>query len=247
MHAKTQKQKTKDSNFPMRKFAKKLCLGFIGWGRSFGGFDSFGSQFNSSDNWLSLCLNLSWGFSGNWFSLDNSWSSWFSLDNSWGLSLWGSWGLGGVGDLGLVDDWGGGVVDWGLVVDRGGVVDWGSLHNWDHWGSDLNDWGGGVGWGWGSLVGWGGVVLWVLGLSLVCHISNISVLGGSVGDDLGSAVGKSDLVSSSGVVSVALLVGVEVAEAVVVLDGVLVLVDGGLVRVGGLGVGWGGGTVGRDS
>merc|ERR1719336_2285806 len=133
------------------------------------------------------------------------------------------------------------MIDWGLVINWGSVVDWGSLDSWDN----LNNWGRSwlVSWGRGSLVSWSWnrVVFWVLGLSLVCHISNISVLGGSVGDDLGSAVGKSDLVSSSGVVSVTLLVGVEVAEAVVVLDGVLVLVDGGLVGVGGLGVGWGGG------
>jgi len=210
---------------------------------SFSGFFN-SSQINSLDGSLGLNLDR--------FNSSRGLGGWFSLD-SWcgGLSLWGSWsswGLSGVGDLGLVDNWGGGsMVDWGLVINWGSVVDWGSLDSWDNLNNRGRSWL--VSWGRGSLVSWSWnrVVFWVLGLSLVCHISNISILGGGVGDNLGSAIGKSDLVSSSGVVSVTLLVGVEVAEAVVVLDGVLVLVDGGLVGVGGLGVGWGGGTVGRDS
>ena len=71
-------------------------------------------------------------------------------------------------------------------------------------------------------------------------------LGGGVGHDLGPAVGESHLVAAGGVVAIALLVCVEVAEAVVVLDGVGVLVHGRLVRVGHGGghVGGGGGAVG---
>ena len=67
--------------------------------------------------------------------------------------------------------------------------------------------------------------------------------GGGVGDDLGSAVRESNLVTSSSVVTITLLVGVEVAEGVVILDSVGVFVHRGLVRVGH----GGGGAVGGDS
>ena len=66
---------------------------------------------------------------------------------------------------------------------------------------------------------------------------------GGVGHDLGSAVGESDLVTSSSVVTITLLVGVEVAEGVVILDSVGVFVHRGLVRVGH----GGGGAVHGDS
>ena len=73
-------------------------------------------------------------------------------------------------------------------------------------------------------------------------------LGGGVGHDLGPAVRESHLVTTSGVVTITLLVGVEVREAVVVLDGVGVLVHGDLVSVGhgGGDIGGGGGAIGRD-
>ena len=67
--------------------------------------------------------------------------------------------------------------------------------------------------------------------------------GGGVGHDLGPAVGESNLVTSSSVVTVTLFVGVEVAEGVVIFDGVGVLVDRHLVGVGH----GGGGAVGGDS
>ena len=69
--------------------------------------------------------------------------------------------------------------------------------------------------------------------------SKLFHLGGGVGDDLCPAIRESNSVSSGGVVSITLLMSVEVAEGVVVLDSVGVLVDGGLVGVGGLGVDWG--------
>ena len=77
---------------------------------------------------------------------------------------------------------------------------------------------------------------------------DVAHLGGGVGHDLGPAVGESHLVASGGVVAITLLVGVEVGEAVVVLDGVVVLVHGDLVGVGhgGGDVGWGGRAVGGD-
>ena len=57
-------------------------------------------------------------------------------------------------------------------------------------------------------------------------------LGGCVCYCLSSAVRESNLVGSSCVISITLLMGIEVAEAVVVLDGVGVLVHGGLIGVG---------------
>ena len=73
-------------------------------------------------------------------------------------------------------------------------------------------------------------------------------LGGGVGHDLGPAVREGHLIATGGVVAITLLVGVEVREAVVVLDGVGVLVHGDLVSVGhgGGDIGGGGGAIGRD-
>ena len=60
---------------------------------------------------------------------------------------------------------------------------------------------------------------------------------GGVGDGLGSAVGKSNLVGAGGGGAVPVLVGGEVDQAEVVLDAVCVGVGGGEVGVGGLDVG----------
>ena len=63
-----------------------------------------------------------------------------------------------------------------------------------------------------------------------------------VGDSLCPAIGQSHLVSSIGIVTITLLMGIEVGGGVVVLDSVGVLVHWGEVGVGGLsGVGGGSG------
>ena len=83
----------------------------------------------------------------------------------------------------------------------------------------------------------------------MCHVCEDDAhLGGGVGHNLGPAVRESHLVTTSGVVAITLLVGVEVGEAVVILDGVGVLVHGDLVSVGDRGgvVGWSRGAVGGD-
>ena len=73
--------------------------------------------------------------------------------------------------------------------------------------------------------------------------------GGGVGHYLGPAVGESNLVTSSSVVTITLLMGIEVAEGVVILDSVGVLVDRDLVGVdhGGGGAVHGGGGGSQDS
>merc|ERR1719435_830598 len=77
----------------------------------------------------------------------------------------------------------------------------------------------------------GGVIFRVLGLTGICHISEIAILGGSIGDSLSTAVGKGNRVAASSIIAITLLVGVEVDKAVVVLDGIAVLVDRGEVWV----------------
>merc|ERR1719435_910097 len=107
--------------------------------------------------------------------------------------------------------------------------------------------GGVVDGGGGSLVGGGGgvagLIFGVLGLTLVLHVSDITIRSRDVCHDLCSAVRKSNLVSSSSIVTITLLMGVEVGEGVVILDGVGVLVHGGEVGVCWLSwIGWGGTT-----
>ena len=85
---------------------------------------------------------------------------------------------------------------------------------------------------WGGLVG--GLVLGVLGLSLVSHISNISgvSISNGVGNDLDTAIGKVDTVLSVSGIAITGLVLLESSLAVVVSDGVGVLVLWGLIIVG---------------
>jgi len=65
----------------------------------------------------------------------------------------------------------------------------------------------------------------------------------NIGHDLCSAVGKSNLVSSGGVITITLFMSVEVGEGVVILDGVGVLVHWGEVGVGGFSGVWCGGSI----
>ncbi len=102
----------------------------------------------------------------------------------------------------------------------------------------------GSGVGGDGLVGWGrgGVVA---GLTLIPHVSNVAGvgIGGVVGHDLDTAVGKGYTVLAVGGIVVTSLVLAEVDTSVVILDGVLVLVLGWHIGVGGLLVG--GGAVSR--
>jgi hypothetical protein len=79
-----------------------------------------------------------------------------------------------------------------------------------------------------------GLVLRVSGLSLVGHISNIARVGISniVVDDLGPAVGKGNAVGTTGGIAVPALIRSKVGTAVVVLDSISVLVDGGAIILG---------------
>jgi hypothetical protein len=96
------------------------------------------------------------------------------------------------------------------------------------------------------------LVLGVLGNTLVAHISHIAglVISNIIGDNLGPAVRKLDTVRSAGGISVALLVLAKVDLGVVVGNGVVVGVGGGLIILrllicGGPGGIRGGGVVGR--
>jgi hypothetical protein len=96
-----------------------------------------------------------------------------------------------------------------------------------------------------------GLVLGVSGLSFVCHISNIARVGISniVVDDLGPAVRKGNTVRTTGGIAIPALIRSKVGTAVVVLDSISILVDGGAIILGLLAmVGGGRGMVsgGRD-
>ncbi len=104
----------------------------------------------------------------------------------------GNWG--GVGRCGV-----------GRCGVSGSLVSWGGV-----------DWGG---------VGWGRVgfvllldVFGVLGLSLVFHISSVSIGISAVGDDLGAAIGESNTVRSSGDLVVRFLRVVEVIVGLGILN-----------------------------
>ena len=72
-----------------------------------------------------------------------------------------------------------------------------------------------------------GLVLGVVSLTFVFNISNISRVGISnrVGHNLGTAIGKSNTVFTSGGISVTVLVGTERSTAVVISNSITVLVD----------------------
>merc|ERR550525_769571 len=74
---------------------------------------------------------------------------------------------------------------------------------------------------------------WVLCLSLVGDGSVVSLRPGSVGDDLDTAVGKVDAIFSAGVGSVSLLgLGEDGVAVALVVHSILVIVDGGEIRIG---------------
>jgi hypothetical protein len=70
------------------------------------------------------------------------------------------------------------------------------------------------------VIGIGSFVLGVLGISVVFHIGNVSVVIGLVGDDLGAAVGQEGVVRAGHVtIAIAGLVLAKVVISVVVLYG----------------------------
>ena len=97
-----------------------------------------------------------------------------------------------------------------------------------------------------------GLVFGVLSFTFVFDISDITVGVSGVSHDLDATVGKVDSVRSLGVVSITRLFGGEVGVAVVISDGISVLVlgrdigVGGFVVCGGRGV-RGGGVVSSDT
>ena len=78
-----------------------------------------------------------------------------------------------------------------------------------------------------------GLVFGVLSFTFVFDISDITVSVSGVSHDLDATVGKVDSVRSLGVVSITRLFGGEVGVAVVVSDGISVLVLGRDIGVGG--------------
>merc|ERR1712001_701141 len=144
------------------------------------------------------------------------------------------------------------VVDRGMMVDRSRLVDRGSMvdgsrfidrSNLDNrssldYRSDLNNG--------SSLVCrssnrrvW--LVFWVLSFSFILNISYVSFRSRHIGHNLLSAIRKSNLISSSSIVTITLLMGIEVRARVVISNGVVVVVHWGEVGVGGLSrVCWGG-------
>ena len=90
------------------------------------------------------------------------------------------------------------------------------------------------------------LVFRVLSLSRVSDVSDVSTvtISNIVGHSLKTSVGESDAVTSLGRVTITRLIGIVVGSTVVVIDTVLVAVDGGLL-VGGLVVGRS--PVSRDS
>ena len=72
-----------------------------------------------------------------------------------------------------------------------------------------------------------GLVLRVVSLTLVFHISNISrvSISNRVGHNLGTAIGKSNTVFTSGGISITVLVGLESSTTVVISNSISILID----------------------
>ena len=78
-----------------------------------------------------------------------------------------------------------------------------------------------------GLVSGSRLVFRVVSLTLVFHISNITSVGISnrVGHNLGTAIGKSNTVFTSGGISITVLVGLESSTTVVISNSVSILID----------------------
>ena len=79
----------------------------------------------------------------------------------------------------------------------------------------------------GSGSGVSGLVLRVVSLTLVFHISNISrvSISNRVGHNLGTTIGKSNTVFTSGGISITVLVGLESSTTVVISNSISILID----------------------
>merc|ERR1712128_203733 len=108
----------------------------------------------------------------------------------------------------------------------------GGLFNWDNFFNNRFSslYFGSRGISWGSRVAW--FVLRVLSFTFVCHLSNITLRGGSVGNNLCTSIRKSNPVSTLSIVTITLLIGIKVNEAVVILYSIAILVNWGEVRIG---------------
>ena len=116
-------------------------------------------------------------------------------------------------------------VDWSSMIDRSRGVDRSNLDN----RSSLNNR--------SSLVCrsssrciW--LVFWVMSFSFILDISYISFRSRYIGNNLLSAIRKSNLISSSSIVTITLFMSIEVRAGIVISDCVVVVVDRGEVRVG---------------
>ena len=76
------------------------------------------------------------------------------------------------------------------------------------------------------------LVFWVMSFSFILDISYISFRSRYIGHNLLSAIRKSNLISSSSIVTITLFMSIEVGAGIVIGDCVVVVVDRGEVRVG---------------
>ena len=83
-----------------------------------------------------------------------------------------------------------------------------------------------IDWGWGNNLDWVSWSWWVMSLTLVFHVSNVSSISiDIVGDNLGATIGESNTVFTRGGVSIPVLILGKVGARVVVSDSISVLVD----------------------
>merc|ERR1712061_162671 len=81
-------------------------------------------------------------------------------------------------------------------------------------------------WGWFGCVVWSWFVFWVLGNTFVFNVSDITVISVSgVGNNLGTAIGKSNTVFTSDNITVTVFIGGKVSLGVVILNSITILVN----------------------
>merc|ERR1719216_746861 len=81
-------------------------------------------------------------------------------------------------------------------------------------------------WGWLGCVVWSWFVFWVLGNTFVFNVSDITVISVSgVGNNLGTAIGKSNTVFTSDNITVTVFIGGKVSLGVVILNSITILVN----------------------
>merc|ERR1711899_560422 len=81
-------------------------------------------------------------------------------------------------------------------------------------------------WGWLGCVVWSWFVFWGLGNTFVFNVSDITVISVSgVGNNLGTAIGKSNTVFTSDNITVTVFIGGKVSLGVVILNSITILVN----------------------